>query len=231
MSRPCATGSPAIAATIRDCKILELRAEGLTIREVGRNVGVSDKTVHQVISKRLAAQNNQQAALYREALWLKYQAMERDLQEQAYGYRALLNDMGNPILEPVLNDDMTLKLDDDGKPIYRVRRDTGDNDRGKALLLKIWSDVTRLMGLAAPVRTETTIREAHADGTPEPVVFAVRDNGARHPLFARLTPAEMEDVIRYIVEKGFAQSHAEDPLTAQPSNVPQITYEQAPAAP
>lgn len=177
MSRPTRTGTIAVRNCARDAEILELKAEGWTHEEIGNHLGLHHTTIGRIIDARLKAAKPEQTELYRQAVWLQWDAMQIDAYDQAYGVHYKRDDKGQEIFVPARDEDGEILRDAAGNPIMTRIRDYADNNAGKAVIGKALTEKTRLLGLAAPVKTSTTFEQAP---DAEPVTFTVRDGVQTH---------------------------------------------------
>lgn len=202
MTRLSRTGTIAVQNFQRDAQVLELKAAGWTHEEIGTHLGLHHTTIGRIIDARLKAAKPEQTELYRQAVWLEWQAMRASAYDQAYGKHYKRDDRGQEILVPAKDEDGEILRDAGGNPIMTRIPDFTVNNSGMAVIAKSLTEVTKLLGLAAPIRTSNTFEQ-----TPdaEPLTFAVRDAGPRHPTLARLSQAELDEVLKFIAERGFAR--------------------------
>ena len=225
MSRPTRTGPTAVRNFQRDAQILELKAQGWTHEEIGNHLGLHHTTIGRIIDARLKAAKPEQTELYRQAVWLEWQGMKASAYDQAYGKHYKRDDRGQEILVPAKDEDGEILRDAGGNPIMTRIPDFTVNNSGMAVIAKSLTEVTKLLGLAAPIRTSTTFEQ-----TPdaEPVVFTVRDGGSRHPVFARLTQPELDAVLKFIADNGYGTAPEKTTMKALPMVTHTISVSQPP---
>ena len=157
------SGPKALSRADRDAEVLRLRREDYTYRQIAEIVGMDPSNCARLVERHLADIPKEEAAALRQWEREKLNVMERDAQEQAYGFRAELGANGKPVWEAVCSDDGVVMQNEDGPPMMRIRRDYDANNQGRALLLKIHERRCKLFGLDAPVKTANTFENVGAD--------------------------------------------------------------------
>lgn len=178
------TGSRYFDINERNKHVIELRRQDFTYREIQEITGMDTSNAARLVKQHLADIPKEAAEELRQWEREKLNVMERDAQEQAYGFRAELDANGKPVWEAICDDNGVVMRNPDGTPMMRIRRDYTANNQGKALLLKIHEARVKMFGLAAPAKFENV----GAASEDREIVFRIVDSNGDGRMAAHCMP-------------------------------------------
>ncbi len=185
-----------IAIQERNARVLALRREDHTYQEIQDITGMLRSDACQLVKNHIANLPKAEADELRQWEREKLNRMERDTYDQAFEFRPELDSSGNPISEPVCDEDGNPLRNENGTMVVRFRRDVQSATAGKLLLLKIHERRCKMFGLDAPAKSSTTFENVtEGDQT---FTFNVVDASPAHPMLAHLTDTQVHAVLQFV---------------------------------
>lgn len=161
----------------------------MTLKGIGEQVGVSKDQLSKVIKKHIKNVLDKEAGELLVHELERLQQLENSAMEQAFGFRIAMNGT-EPIYEPLFDSDGRAVRDANGAQVVVPRQDLDAVNAGRAALLKIIDQRSKLLGLYT-----TKIQNLNAEGHGEDreIVWRVVESdgdGRMHPRFLADEPAQ-----------------------------------------
>jgi hypothetical protein len=156
-----------------------LRVQGLTLQEIGDEMGISGSRVHAIIRDGLRCTITQPAEELRALELARCDALLATAMRTLEAFHPLIHS-GNVVHVPLLQSDGQKVLDSEGKVVPVVQEDHAPKLAAIAAALRVMERRAKLLGLDAPVVSKSEV--------------TVQEGGPTAADLSHLTPQELEEI-------------------------------------